>query len=65
MNRNRLEFRGAAWAWERVECVDSSQAPTNRSLHASAVYMDSLYIFGGVDIYFSSCITLKLISFFY
>lgn len=37
------------WGWEKVEVLDGANSPSNRSLHASAVWMDSMYIFGGYD----------------
>ena len=47
-NRNE-QVRSSMWGWEKVDSADESRAPTNRSLHAGAVFQDSLYIFGGYD----------------
>ncbi|DAZ95611.1 TPA: hypothetical protein N0F65_000094 [Lagenidium giganteum] len=43
------ELCSAARAWVTVPCENPSAAPCHRSLHASAVRKDSIYVFGGYD----------------
>jgi leucine-zipper-like transcriptional regulator 1 len=37
------------FGWARVEVLDEGRIPCQRSLHAAAVWNDSMYVFGGYD----------------
>jgi len=37
------------YGWDKVKVLDEGRLPCQRSLHAAAVWNDSLYVFGGYD----------------
>ena len=45
----QLQQQEGAYGWDRVKVLDEGRLPCQRSLHAAAVWNDSLYVFGGYD----------------